>query len=77
MLRRSPCLAGTEPVRASLAITERNAPCHTLFQRLGFTREAQDDEEGRQQWTLRGGTAALPRTDTSIYCVTEAELAAA
>ena len=75
VLRRSPCLAGTAPVHASLAITERNAPCRTLFQRLGFTREAQDDEQGGQQWTLHGGTAELPQTDASIYCVTEAELA--
>ncbi len=75
VLRRSACLAGAAPVRASLAVTERNAPCRSLFERLGFAREA-DDEEGRQQWVLFGGTAALPATDSSIYTVCEEKEAA-
>jgi HAD superfamily phosphatase (TIGR01681 family) len=80
VLRRSGCLAGPEPVRASLAITERNGPCRSLFSRLGFVREGETSAgagdaaaEGLQQqeWVLQGGTVALPETDASIYCVSE------
>jgi hypothetical protein len=67
VLRRSSCLAGRAAVRASLAVTERNGPCRTLFGRLGFVREADVGE--LQEWVLHGGTEALPATDGSIYNV--------
>ena len=68
MLRRSPGLQAGPPgcVRASLAITERNGPCRSLFARLGFERE--QDEEGLQMWALQS-VDALPTTDGDIYDV--------
>lgn len=70
VLRRSACLAGDSDIAASLALTDRNAPCRTLFARLGFERVA-DASDKQQEWVLRGGTAGVPQTDAAIYAVTE------
>ena len=69
VLRASPCLRGGGGVRASLAVTERNGPCRTLFARLGFSREA--DVGDLQEWAL-SDLAALPETDATVYTVTQA-----
>jgi len=72
-LRASPGLAARpgEDVRAGLAITERNAPCRSLWARLGFERDG-ELEGGEQDWVLRAGQG-LPATDVEVYTVTQAE----
>jgi hypothetical protein len=55
------------PLRAAVDVTERNAPCRSLFARLGFAR--QPDADARQEWLL-AEPSALPCTDADVYDVT-------